>query len=473
MPVSHLPPAPKVELKDESRPSRDSDGPTGGLGKAADRLRSVRSRLRSNQHDAAHDPDEAGHAETSKQVKQTLKKNPLVHGGKARLIADDSALLGLIERLRQPGPDGRPATFAYDSEFIGESTYRPKLCLIQVATADDIALVDPLADVDLEPFWQLVGDSSVRKIVHAGEQDLEPAVRLAGVEPKNVLDTQVAAGFCQLPYPSSLAKLVDYVTSPDGTSGSGVRLGKGLTFSQWDQRPLSAKQLSYAADDVRFLPLVADWLDRHLAEDEQRREWCETECAARCSADALAMSEHPWDRVKGTGGLDGKQQAILRRLASWRETTAQREDLPPRVLVRDEVLVALSRRPVKDLDKLSQTRHLPRPVAEQYGAEMLSAIQAGKADDPVDVKNRAPEPSLQDKFTADAVWALLQTIGHARGIDPSLLASRRETELLVRRHAAGRDIDRHRLLTGWRREAAGERLLHLLDGGEFTLRLGS
>lgn len=443
-------------------------GNSNGLGKAADRLRLARSRLRSNQHDAAHD-DDAGH-DTRKQVKQKLKGHPLVFGGNAKLVEDDAALATLIEQLRAgEDNDGNPPCFAYDSEFIGENTYHPKLCLIQVATPKRISLIDPLAGVDLTPFWELLGDASVRKIVHAGEQDLEPAVRLANVEPKNVLDTQVAAGFCALPYPTSLAKLVDYVTSDDGV-GSGVRLGKGLTFTQWDARPLSKKQVAYAADDVRFLPLVAAWIENCLAEDPERAAWCEAECAARCDRAELVGEDAPWERVKGAGSLDGRQQAILRQLATWRDGAALAEDLPPRVLVRDEVLVSVSRRPPVDVERLANVKYLPRPVADRYGAEMLQAVERGRADEPVDLRGRPPEPTLEDKFAADAAWALLQTIAHARGIDPNLLASRRETELLVRRHAGGREIDRHRLMQGWRREAAGGRLIDLLGGGEITVR---
>lgn len=451
----------------QTNPPANATVNSPGLGKAADRLRLARSRLRSNQHDAAHD-DDAGH-DTRKQVKQKLRNHPLVFGGHPTLIEDDAGLATLVEQLREPGDDGKGACFAYDSEFIGESTYRPKLCLIQVATPRQITLIDPLAGMDLTPFWQLLGDASVRKIVHAGEQDLEPAVRLANVEPVNVLDTQVAAGFCALPYPTSLAKLVDYVTSDDG-AGSGVRLGKGLTFTQWDQRPLSKKQLAYAADDVRFLPLVADWIDQCLAEDPERAAWCEAECAVRCDRDELVGDDGPWERVKGVGSLDGRQQAILRQLAVWRDEAARAEDLPPRVLVKDEVLVSVSRRPPADVERLAAVKYLPRPVAERYGAEMLQAVERGREAEAVDLRHRPPEPSLEDKFAADAAWALLQTIAHARGIDPNLLASRRETELLVRRQAAGREIDRHPLMRGWRREAAGGRLIDLLGGGEMTVR---
>ena len=443
-----------------SNSNRDS---APGLGRAADRLRSVRSRLRTNQHQAAHDDHDPRRGS-----RRLLDEHPLVPPPKAGLVTSDDQLADLVDTLRQP-IDGQPPRFAYDSEFIGESTYHPKLCLIQVATTRNVALIDPLGELDLTAFWELVGDASVQKIVHAGEQDLEPAIRLAGIEPANVFDTQIAAGFCSLPYPTSLAKLVEHV-SASVNDGTGIRLGKGLTFTQWDQRPLSKKQLAYAADDVRFLLLVADWIQERLSGDE-RANWCGLECDLRASRDRLVDDDHPWDRVRGSGVLDGKQQAILRRLATWRDASARAENLPPRVLMRDEVLVNLSKRPPANLSALSQAKFLPRPVAERYGDEMLGVIEQGKADDPIRANSGRPvDPTLEDRFIADAAWALLQTIGHARGIDPNLLASRRETELLVRRFTAGRDTQDHSLMTGWRKDAAGDRLLDLLDGGSMTFR---
>lgn len=434
-----------------------------GLGKAADRLRSVRSRLRSNQHQTAHDED------PRRPSRKLLREHPLIPSAKPSLVETNTALFELVEKLREPSEAGAVPSFAYDSEFIGESTYHPKLCLIQVATPQFIALIDPLADLDLEPFWKLIGDPGVRKIVHAGEQDLEPAVRMANVEPVNVFDTQIAAGFCALPYPTSLTKLVDHVTAAVN-GGNGVRLGKGLTFTQWDQRPLSKEQLAYGADDVRYLPLVTDWIDARLRDDE-RAAWSAQECARRCSREELSREQGPWERVRGTGSLDGRQQAIMRELAVWRDAAARSEDLPPRVLVRDEVVVSLSRRPPATQEILASAKFLPKPVADRYGRAMLAAIERGKAADALPVNSGRPEePTLEDKFVADAAWALLQTIGHARGIDPNLLASRRETELLVRRYTGGRAIDTHPLLTGWRREAAGDRLVDLLDGGAMTFR---
>ena len=171
------------------------------------------------------------------------------------LVDQQQDLHLLIERLRSVG------SFAYDSEFIGEMSYVPKLCLIQIATEQEIALVDPLADLDLMPLWELFADPAVQKIVHAGAQDMEPVIRMLGRPATNVLDTQIAAGFARLPYPISLQRMVLQLL--------GIKLGKGLTFTHWDQRPLSSQQTRYAADDV---PLFAGRLARAAGEHQLRRD---------------------------------------------------------------------------------------------------------------------------------------------------------------------------------------------------------
>ena len=411
---------------------------------SAHRLRSARSKHREASHEEAHDGDAPGRGR--------IPDHPLIPKTKPKLVEDNNALAKLINDLREHG------SFAYDSEFIGESTYFPLLCLIQVATDKRVALIDPMADgLDLTPFWELIGDPAVRKIVHAGEQDLEPVVRVGGVEPRNVFDTQLVAGFCSLPYPASLAKLVEHYL--------GVRLGKGLTFTRWDQRPLSGKQLAYAADDVRFLPAVVARLDEELGSGP-RRDWATSECDARSSREHLEDVQEPWERVRGGGQLGGAQGGILRELATWRDNAARAADLPPRALVKDEVIVLLSRRPPKEADALGLIKHMPRPVAEEFAGEILAAVERGRSER-VPRQHQPPpvEPTLADRFAGDAVWALLQAIAIGQGVDPNLLASRRETEAFARAALAGESVESHGLMRDWRRDAAGDKLLGLLQSG--------
>ena len=165
--------------------------------------------------------------------------HPLASADEPAMVATDAGLAEAIAHLRAEG------SFAFDSEFIGERSYTPHLCLVQLATTRRVFIVDPLARLDLGPLWEvLLCSQEIEKIVLAGQQDFLPAVAHCGRPPAGVIDAQVAAGLVHCDYPLSLWRLVKEFV--------GVELGKGLTFTHWDNRPLSAVQLRYAADDVRI-----------------------------------------------------------------------------------------------------------------------------------------------------------------------------------------------------------------------------
>ena len=280
-----------------------------------------RSRHRARQHAEAHDADDGQRAE--------VPDHPLIPAGKPILIEDEAGLTEALDALHDAG------TFAYDTEFIGEETYHPVLCLIQVATTENVWLIDPMNGLDVMEVWDLIADPQVRTLVHAGEQDLEPVVRHLGEPPANVFDTQIAAGLAGMAWPTSLAKLVGEL--------AGVPLGKGLTFTDWAQRPLSGKQKHYAADDVRYLPAVAAALD----EDLERRghpAWAQAECDAACASRPPRVRPRP-RRPPGQGRRRRSTRTsvpVLREhLVAWRDVLAREHDLPVRAFVKDEAIVAI------------------------------------------------------------------------------------------------------------------------------------
>ncbi len=418
-----------------------ADAPSRSAGPARE---SFRSRHRARSHEAAHDDGPAA------RVREQEYDHPLIPPAAVERVETDADLAPLLARLRAAG------SFAYDTEFIGESSYHPVLCLIQVATSEFVALIDPMGKIDLAPFWELLADPAVRKIVHAGEQDLEPVVRHLGRRPANVIDTQIAAGFAAMAYPVSLSKLL--------TACLGVDLGKGLTFTDWSQRPLSAKQVRYAADDVRFLPAAWDALEKSLARPEHR-DWLTAECDARCDpANFLPNPEADARRVKGSAGLDGRDTAVLRELVAWRQRATAAADLPPRAFLKDEVLIALARMPAKSLDKLPRVRNLPRPVAERHGEAIVAAVRAGLDGPPADVGPRLAEPTPADRFNADAAIALAGALTFGRGVDLSLIANKQDLTDFHRLATAGGSLDGLRVMAGWRREALGDPMLRVLRG---------
>jgi ribonuclease D len=402
-----------------------------------------RSDHRARSHESAHD--------NGTLPPENTPDLPLVPKGPAPLLATQAQLSELIDHLRSSG------RFAYDSEFIGELTYHPKLCVVQVASAERVALIDPLANVDLTPFWELLCDPAVEKIVHAGDQDIEPVVRHLGKSPANFFDTQIAAGFVGLPYPVSLSKLVGEVI--------GAKLGKGLTFTHWDQRPLSAMQLRYAADDVRYLPAVRAELGRRL-DATGHASWAKEECEALCEASQYRFDpETQYLRVKGAGSLQPRNMAVLRELTAWRDAAARKHDLPPRAFLKDEILIDLSRNPAKSVDRLERVRGLPRPVEHAHGAEIVEATQRAWSAPVASLPaQRDTEQTPTERFRSDALWAAAQAICAGSSVDSAAVTSRQEMSDFYRAIVAGGDPSGLRVMKGWRREALGEPLMRLVRG---------
>lgn len=388
---------------------------------------------------------EQAHADQALEASPALIEHPLIPRGEATIITTQDQLVDLLSHLRES------QSFAYDSEFIGELTYVPKLCLVQVATTKRVALIDPLANVDLAAFWQLICDPAVEKIVHAGDQDIEPVIRLGIGSPANVLDTQVLAAFAGWAYPTSLQKLVQ--------GGLGIKLGKGLTFTHWDQRPLSAMQLRYAADDVRYLPALAEVLKEQVRA-ASNFGYAVEECGRRCASSFFHSDPNDqFRRIRAASNMSRTQLAILRELYIWRDATAQAQDIPPRALLRDEVLVALVRTNVKTEAELGRIRGMPRPVVARFANEILAALKRAAQLPPEQrPTGRHFEEEPADRFVIDALWAHIQCHFYDRKIDPAIGASRQQLADLYCRRKAGQNIADHPLLAGWRREIVGAEL---------------
>ena len=243
------------------------------------------------------------------------------------IITDQAALEAHCCAWREAG------VFAFDTEFIRDDTYDAALCLVQVTTDGEVALIDPTADVDVGVFWELVADESIVTVVHAGKEDFEVCLRKTGKVPRNVFDVQIAAGFAGYGYPLSLVRLVESLLHR--------RISKGQTLTDWLRRPLTAAQVRYAVEDVVYLPDAY----RKLREDIDRAGrsgWAAEEL--KCFEDAefyRAPAEERTLRLKGSKKLDGLGLAVLARLIEWRDRWAQTRNRPIRALMRDDVLVEI------------------------------------------------------------------------------------------------------------------------------------
>ena len=403
--------------------------------------------IRHFRRDASH---EQSHSLQGDGPLPPLAAHPLACPDPPEFVQTASALEEMIAHLTSVG------SFAFDSEFIGEMSYVPRLCLVQAATVKKVFIVDPLAGVDLAGFWELIVSPAMEKVVLAGQQDFGPAVLGTGRAPANIMDLQIAAGFLHVDWPLSLSKLVQEFV--------GVPLGKGLTFTHWDNRPLSAVQMRYAADDVRYLPAAAAVIAGRLAE-RGRSAWAREECAAALEDIALyrPAPESMYLRVRGRDRFNRRVLAVLRELAIFRDEAARRENVPPRTLLNDGVLAALARRPVHNLADLDAVRGLPRPVEERYGRQIVEATTRALALPESQYPPRDPGDTHEVTERVDKLWAAIGELCVRQSVAPALVAGRKELARFCRLAAAGKPLEGHRLGRGWRKELLGDLMRQFLQ----------
>jgi ribonuclease D len=361
-----------------------------------------------------------------------------------------------LERLAaESRADGR---MGLDTEFIRERTYRPRLCLVQVATPVAVHVIDPLDGCDLSPVASLLADSSVEVVVHAGKQDLALFFDFYGVTPTRVFDVQIAAAFAGYGGGLSYGRVVNEVV--------GATLAKGEAYSDWCRRPLTGEQLRYAADDVRHLLEIADRLRARLR-DAGRLSWVEEEMRALETADSYRVDAgEAWRRVPGRGGLSGGQTAVLREVARWREEAAARRDLPRGWVLKDPTMIEIARRAPETVAQLKSIRGVGRGQVDKSGRAILDAVARGKSGPPVPTPSAPPRSAqVRARLLSGLADAVVRARCERAGIATELVATRSDLESLMADYFAGGRVDsNHRLLKGWRRELAGDAVLALAEG---------
>lgn len=364
--------------------------------------------------------------------------------GQVAVIENHENLRVLIERLRAH------EWVALDTEFVRERTYYPQLCLIQLAGPHDLACIDPLALDDLTPLTDLLSDDNVTKVLHAAHQDMEILLQETGTVPAPIFDTQVAAALLGHPDQIGYARLVEAVL--------GHRLDKAHTRTDWARRPLSAEEIDYAADDVRYLAELYPHL-RDRLHARGRLAWLTPDFEAMTDPDQYTPApDQAWRRIKGVHKLRPAQQQVLARLAEWRETTAMTRNRPRRWILKDDVLIQLARRRPSKHAELARIRGIPEAAIRHHGDALLACIgDAGQTPAEALVADETPLPPEQQPLV-DLLMAGLRAQAAAVDISTGALAGRKDLERLV---AGERDLP---ILHGWRHAAAGQVLLELLAG---------
>jgi ribonuclease D len=344
---------------------------------------------------------------------------------------------------------------AFDTEFVGEDTYRPDLCLVQVATAEQLFLLDPLSCGPLDAFWELLADPSRVVIVHAGREEMRMCQFGIGRPPAHVFDVQIAAGLVGFSYPIGYAGLVQELL--------GQRAQKGETLTDWRRRPLTPAQQRYAFDDVRFLiPLWKRLHDR--LRKLNREDWAAEEFAAfvrRSVADDPAVER--WRKVKGLGGLDRRGLAVARELYQWRDAVAARQNRPPRTVLRDDLVAEIARRGPGKPDELAALRGVPKGET----AAILEAVRRAKALPPADLPEAAERDNdpPQVALLASLLGVVLSEWCGRTKIASNMVATVGDLKDLARSRQPGGGLPSDSpLLVGWRQRAVLPELEAFLDG---------
>ena len=350
--------------------------------------------------------------------------------------------------------------FAIDLEFVPEGYYVPALALVQVAWGNpdepESRLIDPLA-VDARPVLELIADPSIETILHAGQADLALLAGHYDLTALNLRDTQIAASFLGYGDQVGFAPLLEQVLR--------VRLSKQGQYSEWLRRPLTPQQVTYALDDVRYLPRLWAVLRERL-EAEGRLGWVEDECARLARiADTRPDPAEAYRRIKGWSRLRTRQRGALRGLAAWREQEARRTNQPPNRLVPERSMQELAQSVPSDAAGLLSVRGVTEGIVRRYGEAMLAALADGAANPPpTDPRDTPPDPRAEGWTTI--LQGLARSRAQEAGVAVRFLAPREELEALAAWRLAGESATPPALavLNGWRRTLAGDALLSWLDG---------
>jgi ribonuclease D len=379
------------------------------------------------------------------------------------LITTDEEFRELVKRLADH------AYVAFDTEFVSEHTYRSQLCLIQVAVPGTLAAIDTLKVRELEPFWRLLAEPGRTTVVHAGREEMGFILHAIGTRPSSLFDVQVAAGLVDHDYPAGYASIVRRFLN--------LPTNKGETRTDWRQRPLTPAQLEYALDDVRHLEKLWRKLEGKLAQTG-RTAWMQDEMQLWQSDVEESFVRKRWRRVAGLSGLSRRELAIARELWHWRDGVADARDMPPKRVLRDDLLVELCKRKSADERQISAIRGMQRSDLKHILRGLSEAIQRGldlpDDDCPGGERHRAPPPQLAvlGQFLTTAIAGVCRQMHLA----PALVGTASDMRDLLAYKLGywdneGENARPPLLASGWRADVVGDLVDDLLSG-RASLRIG-
>ncbi|MGI9472449.1 MAG: ribonuclease D [Rubripirellula sp.] len=354
---------------------------------------------------------------------------------------------------------------AFDTEFVSEDTYRPQLCLIQVAAGERLAIIDPEYVSDTTPFWDLLTEPGRIVIAHAAREECRFCYRFTGKPIAGLFDTQLSAGFVGMEYPASLGTLVQRLV--------GKTLPKGETRTNWCRRPLSQDQITYALNDVTDLAEMHDKISAMVVQLD-RELWLEEETASFQQKIIDAETRENWRRVSGSSGLNPRQLETVRQLWLWRENRAKEIDRLPRRVLRDDLLVELAKRGSTDQRKIKSIRGMERRGFNDHYDDLSNAIRTA-LDTPDEDLPRRPRGSRRvvSPMLSQFLSTSIACISRQQKLAPPIVGNADDVRELL-----GYELDRRKddpipsLLKGWRGDIVGKTFRRLLSG-ELAIRVAN
>ena len=376
-------------------------------------------------------------------------------------VDSDRAFDQLLRRL------ATAESIAFDTEFVSEDCYQPDLCLIQVATEDDLAVIDPKAVSDLTPFWELLTDSTPETIVHAGREELRFIWRETGRRPKHLFDVQIAAGLIGAEYPASYGNLISRYL--------GVDLDKSAQRTDWRYRPLTKEQVRYALKDVEHLHQLHEKIGRRLIKLDRVTWFLEEMDRFQNAVIAVEEDGDRWRKLPGVASQSARMQAVIRELWRMREELAEARNRPARQVMRDDLLMEIAKQKDPSVRGLKMVRGLERgsyqAVLPQLGEAVRRGLELPEEELPrPEPSSGGPQLTTLVQFLSVALAGLCRTLRVA----PTLVGTQQDVRDFVRAelnltppHLPAPDSA---LSHGWRAELIGTRLAEVLRG-ELCLRV--
>lgn len=343
-----------------------------------------------------------------------------------------------------------------DTEFLRETTFWPKVCVIQLACDEQAVAIDALAeDLDLSPFFELMADPNVVKVFHAARQDLEIVWHLAKMVPSPLFDTQIAAMVCGYGDQIAYGELTQSICK--------IALDKSSRFTDWSRRPLSEAQVSYAIADVTYLRDIYKNLRQRL-EKTGRLHWLADEMATLCNpATYEQRPDRAWERYAHRARKP-RDLAVLMELTAWREHEAQSRDVPRSRILKDDILTEVALAAPRSIEALGDLRAFPKGMERsRAGSDILAAIERGLARDPKNLPKIERGGRGGGGATVELLKVLLRQVAEKNGVAAKMIATSEDLDALAADDRA--DVP---ALKGWRREIFGAKAL-LLKRGRLAL----